>query len=145
MAMRRFMERLRLQAVRARLKRLSLATLRHNSSRPRHFCAPPVSARVWRNAPVAISTGDLHDLAVAAPARARRPPRAARQLARAADAAGARHRLAEQRRRESGGTARRDAPPVPALRQHSRSPVPTGDATSNTAPATRLRLADTFG
>src|ERR1700724_3797120 len=54
MATRRFMGSLRLQAARARLKRSSLATLRHNSSRPRHFCAPEVSARVWRNAPVAI-------------------------------------------------------------------------------------------
>src|SRR5260370_42033112 len=105
MAMRRFMESLRLQAARARLKRLSLATLRHNSSRPRHFCAPQVTPAVWRNA-VATSTGDLHDLAIAAPAGARHPPRHARQLARAADATGTRHRLAAARGQPADPRAR---------------------------------------
>src|ERR1700732_2015717 len=54
MATRRFMGSLRLQAARARLKRSSLATLRHNSSPPRHFYAPEVTPAVWRNAPVAV-------------------------------------------------------------------------------------------
>src|SRR6266404_2674768 len=49
---------------------------------------PPAVAQCFRSH----STGDLHDLAVTAPAR--HPPRDARQLARTADAAGARHRLA---------------------------------------------------
>jgi len=31
--------------------------LRHNSSRPRHFCAPGRSARLWPNTPVATSLG----------------------------------------------------------------------------------------
>src|ERR1700730_7323723 len=53
---------------------------------------PPAVAQCSRSP----SYGRNHDLAVAAAAPAGHPPRDARQLARTADAPGARHRLAER-------------------------------------------------